>query len=84
MRARTVAVGLEAVEGGAASLGVLPDAAGNDYVGLKVTQGGATALELDKDGKLRQDLFRDAVHLSRNGYVVWGENTRAAVKALMK
>lgn len=39
---------------------------------------------LDKDGKLRQDLFRDAVHLSRNGYVVWGENTRAAVKALMK
>ena len=39
---------------------------------------------LGKDGKLRQDLFRDAVHLSRKGYVLWGESTTAAVKALMK
>ncbi len=39
---------------------------------------------MGKDGKLRHDLFRDAVHLSRNGYVIWGESTRAAVKALMK
>ena len=39
---------------------------------------------MDKEGKLRSDLFRDTVHLNRNGYVIWGERTREAVDALMK
>ena len=39
---------------------------------------------MDKEGKLRSDLFRDTVHLNRNGYVIWGESTKKAVDALMK
>lgn len=61
----------------------------NDYLakmddGKMIRYFNINARFLGKDGKLRQDLFRDAVHLSRKGYVIWGENTRAAVKALMK
>jgi lysophospholipase L1-like esterase len=37
-----------------------------------------------KDGKLRHDLFRDAVHLNRNGYIIWAESIKATVEALMK
>jgi len=39
---------------------------------------------LDKDGKLRSDVMRDAVHLSRNGYVIWSENVAPVLAKMMK
>ncbi len=39
---------------------------------------------LDENGKLRQDMFRDDVHLSRLGYAMWGATTRETVAELMK
>jgi lysophospholipase L1-like esterase len=27
---------------------------------------------MDKDGKLRNDVMQDGVHLNRNGYAIWG------------
>ena len=39
---------------------------------------------LDENGKLRQDMFRDDVHLSRLGYAMWGATTRQTVAEMMK
>ena len=39
---------------------------------------------LDRDGKLRNDVMKDAVHLNRNGYVIWGENMAPALMRMMK
>lgn len=61
----------------------------NDYLakmddGKMIRYLNINAKFMDKDGKLRSDLFRDEVHLNRNGYAIWAENTKAAVEALMK
>jgi len=39
---------------------------------------------MDKEGTLRNDVMQDAVHLNRNGYVIWGENVAPTVDRLMK
>jgi len=38
---------------------------------------------LGDDGKLRQDMFNDAVHLSRLGYAMWGATTHKIVSEMM-
>ena len=37
-----------------------------------------------KDRKIKADLFRDGVHLNRNGYVVWGDAMNPLLKQLMR
>jgi lysophospholipase L1-like esterase len=39
---------------------------------------------MDKDGKLRNDVMQDGVHLNRNGYAIWGENIAKTLDKMMK
>ena len=39
---------------------------------------------MDNDGKLRNDVLTDGVHLTRNGYVIWGETIAPVVAEMMK
>ncbi|MBT4223985.1 MAG: GDSL family lipase, partial [Opitutae bacterium] len=39
---------------------------------------------MNQDGKLRNDVMRDEVHLNRNGYIIWGENIAQTLDKMMK
>jgi lysophospholipase L1-like esterase len=39
---------------------------------------------MDKDGKLRNELMKDDVHLSRNGYVIWGQSMAPLLDQMLK
>ena len=39
---------------------------------------------MDKDGKLRNELMKDDVHLSRNGYVTWSEGMAPLLDEMLK
>ena len=39
---------------------------------------------MDQDGKLRNDVMQDGVHLNRNGYVIWGENITTTLDKMME
>lgn len=39
---------------------------------------------MGKDGELRNDVMKDAVHLNRNGYVIWGESIAPLLREMLK